>query len=112
MTRMFSEPQEEKPIVMSIFELDIVTHFLNKNEFIKYLKFRMISNKKILGNNEADYLENYLFTPNLQKLLSIYNMIQAQSANHIDAIMNKKLLEKYIPDYKTLQSNPPDNIWG
>lgn len=110
MTRMFSELQEERPIVMSVFELDIITHFLNKMEFIKYLKFRINSNNQIIGNNEADYLENYLFTPNLPQLLSEYNMIQAQPANHIDTIMNKKLLEKYIPDYKALLSIPPKNI--
>ena len=104
---MFSELQEERPIVMSIFELDILTHFFNKNDFIKYLTFRKNSNNQIIGNNEADYLENYLFTPNLQQWLSEYNMIQAQPADHIDAIMNKKLLVEYIPDYKTLDTAPP-----
>ena len=107
MTRMFSELQEERPIVMSIFELDILTHFFNKNDFIKYLTFRKNTNNQIIGNNEADYLENYLFTPNLQQWLSEYNMIQAQPADHIDAIMNKKLLVEYIPDYKTLDTAPP-----
>lgn len=56
-------PVTKLPIVLSIFDLDLLTRYLtNPYEFIYYLNLRTEKYKKIVSNNEVTPLSAYLFT--------------------------------------------------
>lgn len=56
-------PVTKLPIVLSIFDLDLLTRYLtNPYEFIYYLNLRTEKYKKIVSNNEVTPLSTYLFT--------------------------------------------------
>ena len=56
-------PVTKLPIVLSIFDLDLLTRYLtNPYEFIYYLNLRTEKYKKIVSNNEVTLLSAYLFT--------------------------------------------------
>lgn len=91
--------KQNPPIVMSVFELDMVVRLLmNADDFIKYLKSRTASCHKIVGDNEASFLSAFLLEQQDGNLFSKYNLVHVQPLDIIDDYMNKTLLAENIPD--------------
>lgn len=98
LVRTLSDKQNP-PIVMSVFELDMVVRLLkNADNFIKYLKSRTASCHKIIGDNEASFLSAFLLEQLDDNIFSKYNLVHVQPLDIIDYYMNKTLLKENIPD--------------
>lgn len=98
LVRTLSDKQNP-PIVMSVFELDMVVRLLkNADNFIKYIKSRTASCHKIIGDNEASFLSAFLLEQRDGNVFSKYNLVHMQPLDIIDDYMNKTLLKENIPD--------------
>lgn len=96
--KTFSD-KENPPIVMSVFELDIVVRVLGSSDkFIQYLRFRSNLKNKIVGDNENSYLTAYLLRKMVNNYLSIYDWMHIRPSTEIDKYMNETLMKEFIPD--------------
>lgn len=87
-------PDTKLPIVLSIFDLDLLTRYLtNPYEFVYYLNLRIEKYKKIVSNNEVTPLSTYLFTDYMHDARSDY------------VLLMDDLITKLDEDYK-------ENQWG
>lgn len=87
-------PVTKLPIVLSIFDLDLLTRYLtNPYEFIYYLNLRTDKYKKIVSNNEVTPLSTYLFTDYIHDTRSDRMLLMDD------------LISKLDDDYK-------ENQWG
>lgn len=87
-------PDTKLPIVLSIFDLDLLTRYLtNPYEFVYYLNLRIEKYKKIVSNNEVTPLSTYLFTDYMHDARSDY------------VLLMDDLILKLDEDYK-------ENQWG
>ena len=87
-------PDTKLPIVLSIFDFDLLTRYLtNPYEFVYYLNLRIEKYKKIVSNNEVTPLSTYLFTDYMHDARSDY------------VLLMDDLISKLDEDYKK-------NQWG
>ena len=87
-------PNTKLPIVLSIFDLDLLTRYItNPYEFVYYLNLRIEKYKKIVSNNEVTPLSTYLFTDYMHDTRSDYMLLM------------DGLISKLDDDYK-------ENQWG